>query len=134
MESTRAKLTKSMRMRAPEEFKQALRAKPIGRSKLFLLHYADTEHGTQEITPSQLGFIVPKRLLRLAVDRNRVKRVLRESFRLMQTDLPGGLYLFRLRATPEGLSSSGLKQVARQEADQLLSKLKTRKKDALVAR
>ena len=121
-------------MRAPEEFKQALRVKPIGRSKLFLLHYVASERSTDEIKPSQLGFIVSKRYLRLAVDRNRVKRVLRESFRLMHPELPAGLYLFRLRATPRALTGSGLKQAARQEADQLLSKRRMRKKDALASR
>lgn len=123
-----------MRMSAPEEFKQALRTKPVGRSKLFLLHHTTPEHDTSAIIQRQLGFIVPKRFLRLAVDRNRVKRVLRESFRLMQTDLPGGLYLFRLRVAPGNLTGSGLKRASRQEADQLLSKLRMRTKDALVAR
>lgn len=35
-----------------------------------------------------MGLIAPKRALRRAVDRNRAKRVLRESFRLARATLP----------------------------------------------
>ena len=37
---------------------------------------------------ARLGLVVPKRVLKRAVDRNRVKRQLRESFRLARPKLP----------------------------------------------
>ena len=37
---------------------------------------------------ARLGLIVPKRVFRRAVDRNRVKRTLREEFRLRRAALP----------------------------------------------
>lgn len=37
----------------------------------------------------RLGLIAPKKHLKLAVDRNRVKRLVRDSFRLKQYDLVG---------------------------------------------
>lgn len=44
------------------------------------LVYLKREHkGT---TPNSVGFSVPKRLIKLAVDRNRLKRLMREAYRL----------------------------------------------------
>ncbi len=36
----------------------------------------------------RLGFIVAKKRVKLAVQRNRIKRCMRETFRLLQNDLP----------------------------------------------
>lgn len=38
---------------------------------------------------ARLGLVVGKRALRRAVDRNRAKRVIRETFRVNRRDLPG---------------------------------------------
>lgn len=46
----------------------------------------------------RLGMIVPKKVIRTAVGRNRVKRLLREWFRLGQTDFPGIDVIARLKA------------------------------------
>ena len=48
----------------------------------------------------RLGMIVAKRLLARAVDRNRVKRCVRESFRLVMLDLPACDFVVRLIAKP----------------------------------
>lgn len=48
----------------------------------------------------RLGMIIAKRLLARAVDRNRVKRCVRESFRQMLPDLPGCDFVVRLIARP----------------------------------
>ena len=48
----------------------------------------------------RLGMIVAKRLLARAVDRNRVKRCTRESFRLVLPDLPACDFVVRLIAKP----------------------------------
>lgn len=47
---------------------------------------------------ARLGLIVPKRYLRRAVDRNRVKRLLREWFRMNQQALEGNDLLIRVTA------------------------------------
>ena len=48
----------------------------------------------------RLGMIVAKRLLARAVDRNRVKRCVRESFRQVMLDLPACDFVVRLIAKP----------------------------------
>lgn len=48
----------------------------------------------------RLGMIVPKRLLARAVDRNRVKRCVRESFRQVLQELPACDFVVRLIAKP----------------------------------
>jgi len=48
----------------------------------------------------RLGMIVAKRLLARAVDRNRVKRCVRESFRQVLPELPACDFVVRLIAKP----------------------------------
>lgn len=49
---------------------------------------------------ARLGMIVAKRLLPKAVDRNRVKRCVREAFRLQRVNLPPCDFVVRLIAKP----------------------------------
>jgi len=63
----------------------------------------------------RLGLIVPKKIIATAVGRNRVKRLIRESFRLHQTELVGLDVVARIKSKIEevGLKESlqsGLKQ------------------------
>lgn len=49
---------------------------------------------------ARLGLVIGKKLLRRAVDRNRVKRCIRECFRLRRSDLPACDLIVRLIARP----------------------------------
>ncbi|MEW5966209.1 MAG: ribonuclease P protein component [Pseudomonadota bacterium] len=49
---------------------------------------------------ARLGMVIPKRLLVRAVDRNRVKRCVRESFRQVRAELPACDFVVRLIARP----------------------------------
>jgi len=49
----------------------------------------------------RLGLIVPKKIIATAVGRNRVKRLIRENFRLYQTDLVGLDVVARIKSKIE---------------------------------
>ena len=44
---------------------------------------------TRDSTPPRLGLAVSKKQVKRAVDRNRIKRIIRQSFRVHQNQLPG---------------------------------------------
>ncbi len=50
-----------------------------------------------EITQTRLGLVVPKRTVNKAVSRNRIKRIVRESFRLNANPLSGFDIIFMTR-------------------------------------
>jgi len=49
----------------------------------------------------RLALVIPKRLVRKAVDRNRIKRLAREAFRQRQAELGGHDFVLRLTRTLE---------------------------------
>ena len=64
---------------------------------------------------ARLGMIVPKKILATAVARNRVKRLIREAFRLNQSELAGLDVVARIKSKTEEAKlidalQSGLKQ------------------------
>lgn len=59
---------------------------------------------------ARLGLVVGKRYARLAVSRNRVKRIARETFRLNQTDLAGLDGIVLGRAGVDQLDKAALRQ------------------------
>ena len=64
------------------------------RSNHFVLNYR-----IQEGAPgARLGLVIAKRYLRRAVDRNLLKRLLREQFRLRRGEFPAVDFVFRLTA------------------------------------
>lgn len=62
-----------------------------------MLHYQPRPDGPNE---ARLGVVVGKKLLKRAVDRNRVKRIIREQFRLARPNLPACDLIVRLATKP----------------------------------
>jgi ribonuclease P protein component len=69
------------------------------RSANFLLHYGPRGNGQSE--GARLGLVIAKRHLRLAVDRNLIKRLIREAFRIRRADLPSRDLIVRLAVKPD---------------------------------
>ena len=83
-----------------DEFSSVFRFKCLQRGD-----YLDLYARPNGLELARLGLVVPKRVLARAVDRNRVKRILREAFRQQQTALNGLDVIFRLRAASQAGSS-----------------------------
>lgn len=75
---------RELRLLTPAHFNSVFQGKPIrvGSSHLTLL-------ATQNnLDHPRLGFAISKKSAKLAVQRNRIKRVFRDSFRLLKHELP----------------------------------------------
>lgn len=72
------------RLKRPEEYKQVFSSKRRSSDKSFL--FLAKING---FSFARLGLAIPKKNIRSAVERNRLKRIIRESFRLKQEKLKG---------------------------------------------
>jgi len=100
---------RSLRLLTPADFKRVMDGALFKASQSHFLLLA-----VPSATPhSRLGFIVAKKKVRLAVDRNRIKRCLRENFRLLQSQLPPMDIVFLARQDVGRLDNDSLHQGAR---------------------
>jgi ribonuclease P protein component len=67
------------RLHGPEAFQQALMTRPVSRSGSFLIYRIPSHDGMR------IGFVLPKKLVRTAVQRNQIKRWARDFFRQPNT-------------------------------------------------
>jgi ribonuclease P protein component len=81
------------KLRKTDEFSSVFRFKRVQRST-----YLDIFFRQNDLPYPRLGMIVPKKVLARAVDRNRVRRLIREAFRLSQAELGGRDVVIRLKA------------------------------------
>lgn len=77
-------LTKAQRLRKPAQFQLVYQSKQWGHSRLF--SFNALAYGCEK-SPAVLGVTVSKKVSKRAVDRNRIKRQVREFFRHHQNDL-----------------------------------------------
>lgn len=82
------------RLRSKKDFELAYSGKRLA-SKFFILHYVFVEGASER----KVGFTVSKKVSRLAVERNRLKRRLREIYRCNKDILPGNVFVI-IRSLP----------------------------------
>jgi ribonuclease P protein component len=70
-------------MRRPAQFKRA-----YAKGRRFANDFFTANAQVNDLTWPRLGLSIAARILRRAVDRNRVRRLVRESFRMHQHQLP----------------------------------------------
>ena len=68
---------------------------------------------------ARLGLVVGKKLLKRAVDRNRLKRIVRDQFRQQRQRLPACDLIVRLATRPTELQSAALASDLQQLFDRL---------------
>lgn len=85
------------RLTKTDEFSSVFGFRKAIRGKLLMLHY---QPRGEELSDARLGLVVGKKLLKRSVDRNRIKRIIREQFRLLRPDLPVCDLVVRLAVKP----------------------------------
>ena len=73
------------RLTRTDEFSSVFGFRRAIRGKLLTVHYQPRPDGE---TVARLGLVIAKKFLRRAVDRNQVKRIVREQFRCLRGDIP----------------------------------------------
>ena len=84
MSSSGERFTSANRLKRPEEFKKVFASRRRSSDKSFLVLAR-----SNDVNRPRLGLAVPKKHIHSAVERNRLKRIIRESFRLKQKVLSG---------------------------------------------
>ncbi|HRF10562.1 MULTISPECIES: ribonuclease P protein component [Candidatus Accumulibacter] len=111
-----AAFPKHYRLIKTDEYSSVFGFRKALKSRHFLLHYRP--RSAEESPGARLGLVVAKRFLRRSVDRNLVRRLAREQFRLMRSRLRSNDFVLRLAAKPSALD----RQAMAQEIQGLLSK------------
>jgi ribonuclease P protein component len=85
------------RLTKTDEFSSVFGFRRAIRGKLLMLHY---QPRAADFNEARLGLVVGKKQLKRAVDRNRLKRIVREQFRLQRAGLPAYDLIVRLAVKP----------------------------------
>jgi ribonuclease P protein component len=86
------------RLTRTDDFSSVFSFRKLIKSPNFLLHYRP--HGGEQTDGVRLGLVIAKRYLRRSVDRNLVKRLIREAFRIGRSELSSCDLIVRLAAKP----------------------------------
>lgn len=108
---------KTHRLIKTDDFSSVFGFRTALKSPHFLLHYRIRE--ADEAPQARLGLVVAKRFLRRSVDRNLIRRLAREHFRLLHIGLPARDVILRLATKPKELD----RRLLAEEIRSLLGKM-----------
>ncbi len=99
------RFTRSSRLSKPQEFQSVFKSQRRSGDKLLQIVARENSKNT-----SRLGVVVSKKHLKRAIDRNRAKRIIRESFRGAKASLTGLDIVVVLRGANKGLEKKQIRQ------------------------
>ncbi len=114
------RFTKSLRLLCAADFKPVFDDAPFRASHQSFLILARLNQQPH----ARLGLVMAKKHMRLAVDRNRMKRQIRESFRLQQQELAGLDIVVLSRKGMDKLTNSEFSQQLTQQWQRIYKKLR----------
>jgi ribonuclease P protein component len=114
------RFTKSLRLLCAADFKPVFDDAPFRASHQYFLILARLNNQPS----ARLGLVMAKKHMRLAVERNRMKRLIRESFRLQQQELAGLDIVVLSRKGMDSLSNSEFSQQLTQQWQRIFKKLR----------
>jgi len=100
-----ANFARRYRLTKTDEYSSVFGFRKAIRGNWLMLHYLPRPEGS---TDARLGLVIGKKLLKRAVDRNRVKRIVREQFRLRRASLPVCDLIVRLATKPLPLDGKAI--------------------------
>ena len=99
------------RLTGKNRFGPVFRARRVRTNPWFLVHYAPAVKSSgQSPAIARLGVVVSRKVHRSAVERNRIRRQIRESFRLKRGQLKVNDYVVRARPSAAQLDNAALRK------------------------
>lgn len=109
--AAKATFPKGYRLTKTDEFSSVFGFRKALKSPHFLLHYR--LRAAEEVAGARLGLVVAKRFLKRSVDRNLIRRLARENFRIVRSQLPSRDLILRLATKPVPLDRRALAEEIR---------------------
>ncbi len=110
---------KEYRINRSRDFQRIKKYGKKRKTELFDVWYLQE---VREHPPVRLAIVVRKKVAR-AVKRNRIRRLIREYFRLHQHELPGGDYVVIVKKLPEELKYQAVERIFDEEIFPSLKKI-----------
>lgn len=110
---SKQKLTRGHILRSAEEISHVLRQKPQ-----VTQHFSFHTDLSSSREHARLGLAIPKKLARRAIDRNKIKRLIREAFRLAAPEIENKDLVVKLRTAIGKKTRGRLRENERRELRQ----------------